>query len=252
MTRGRKARGPTRQPGYRTEECVLRRTRRVLLTAALATTTSLFLHGSPARAGTVVADDFESMTAGTTWADGSSHGAWRSVFDGYGEIGIAKAASKVLKLKPKASDTASETHAALVRSEKRFEDLEFKVRAKTVDQLRSPRPNAWESAWVMWHYQDNTHFYYLALKPTGWELGKADPNYPGAQRFLATGSSKRFPIGDWSSVKVRQVGRVMKVWADGKLLTRFRDRQRPYLKGSVALYNEDAKTFFDNVRAVGI
>ncbi len=227
---------------------LLHRTHRLALTFALAFS-ALLVCAAPASA---LSDDFESMEAGTEWSDGSSHGNWRSVFNGYGSIGVRKAGSKVLSLKPKESDTASETHAALVRSRKSFGDVQFTLRAKTVKQLRSPGPNAWEAAWAIWHYSDNTHFYYLALKPNGWELGKADPNYPGAQRFLATGSNKRFPIGSWSRIKIRQTGRRITVWADGTLLTRFRDSERPYRKGSIGLYNEDAKTYFDNVRARSI
>jgi Domain of Unknown Function (DUF1080) len=227
---------------------LIQHSHRIAVTAVLALA-SVLIGANPASA---LSDDFESHRAGTRWTDGTSHGSWQSVFDGYGSIGVTNASSKVLSLKPMESDTSSETHAALVRSKKSFGNVQFKVRAKTVKQLRSPSPNAWESAWVIWHYSDNTHFYYLALKPNGWELGKADPRYPGAQRFLATGSNKRFPIGSWSKVKVRQVGRRISVWADGHLLTRFRDTERPYRKGSVGLYNEDAKTYFDNVRARSI
>ena len=90
------------------------------------------------------------------------------------------------------------------------------------------------------------------MKPNGWEVGKADPAYPGAQRFLATGSSKKFLVGTWSSVKVRHVGATMTVWADGQQLTEFTDTERPYTSGSVGFYNEDAKTYFDNVRVAGV
>lgn len=204
-----------------------------------------------AEAGTPLEDDFESLAV-ATWEEGSSHGPWRVQFDGYGSVGVARAGSNVLSLKPKASDEANETHAALVTSERTFSDVDLRVRAKTVKQLRSPTANPWESAWVVWHYKDNTHFYYLALKPNGWELGKADPRYPGAQRFLATGSSQKFPVGSWASVRVRQVGTTMTVWANGELLTKVTDNERPYTSGALGFYNEDAKTFFDNVEATAL
>ena len=88
--------------------------------------------------------------------------------------------------------------------------------------------------------------YYLILKPRGWELGKGDPSYPGGQRFLRTGH-RRFAIGAWQHVRVRQVGQRMKVWVNGRYLTRFVDRQRPYKNGTVAVYSEDAKTYFDDL-----
>lgn len=225
--------------------------RKILGLGVVLGVTLLALIPSASAGTSSLSDDFEAMST-STWTQGSTRGGWKTQFDGYGKVGIERARSKVLSLKPRASTTASETHAALVTSKKTFSGMEFSVRAKTVKQLRTPGPNAWESAWVIWNYKDNTHFYYLALKPNGWELGKADPAYRGAQRFLATGSDKRFPVGTWSSVDVRQDGATMTVWADGKLLTRFTDTERPYTSGSVGLYNEDAKTYFDDINVVGV
>ena len=31
---------------------------------------------------------------------------------------------------------------------------------------------------MLWRFLDDNHFYYLVLKPNGWEIGKADPAYP--------------------------------------------------------------------------
>jgi hypothetical protein len=118
---------------------------------------------------------------------------------------------------------------------------------RTVRQLRTgSAPNPWEAAWALWHYTDNEHFYYVILKPNGWELGKEDPAYPGAQRFLATGESP-FPIGPTYTVRVRQIGNVTTVWADGRQLVSFTDNERPYRSGAIGLYNEDAEVEFDGV-----
>lgn len=217
------------------------------LSAALA-----FGLAAPSRAGSVsLRDDFEAKRT-AVWTEGSRHGAWTTRFDGYGKVAVQRAGSKVLMLRPEASESPGETHAALVTSERSFSGMKLSVRAKTVKQLRATSPNPWESAWVIWNYKDNTHFYYLALKPNGWEVGKADPNYEGAQRFLATGSDMRFPVGTWASVKVTQVGATMTVSVNGKLLTRFTDEERPYTSGAVGLYNEDAKTYFDDVRVASL
>ena len=203
---------------------------------------------SDSSAGSVLLhDNLESYPNGARWVDASRHGKWKAVFDGYGRVGISKPDSQVLTLAPAVSKKASETHAALARTTETFGDLDMSMRMKTAKQLRrGSRANPWEVAWAIWHYKDNTHFYYLILKPNGWELGKADPAYGGAQRFLATGS-KRFPIKKWHEIRVQQTGRTMKVWANGDLLTEFTDRERPYKSGAVAVYNEDAKTYFDEV-----
>ncbi|MFN2593981.1 MAG: family 16 glycoside hydrolase, partial [Actinomycetota bacterium] len=191
--------------------------------------------------------DFQSLSAPSKWSDGSVHGNMKAVFNGYGSVGVVKSDSKVLELKPRRSASAGETHSSLVTSKATFGDLDYRVRAKTVKQLRAGTPNPWETAWVVWHYRDNTHFYYLALKTNGWELGKENPKYPGAQRFLKTGSSPKFPVGHWNSVEVHQVGATMRITVNGHKLVKFTDRKHPYLNGSVGMYTEDAKVFYDNV-----
>lgn len=205
---------------------------------------------SASAAGTAVLlnQDFQSLPANKTWSDGSVHGDLKSQFNGYGSVGVIRSGGKVLSLQPKTATTPSVTHAALVTSTEKYKDIELTVRQKTVKQLRDgSSPNAWETAWTVWHYTDNTHFYYLILKPNGWELGKADPKYPGAQRFLATGSDRKFPVGSWNTVTVRQVGPAVEVTVDGEHLTTFVDKERPYLGGSVGMYTEDARVYFDDL-----
>jgi Ca2+-binding RTX toxin-like protein len=153
-----------------------------------------------------------------------------------------------LVLAPQSSTSPGETHAALVVSQASFSDVRFSAGFQTLEQLRTgSAPNAWECAWAVFNYTDNTHFYYVAFKPNGWELGKADPAYPGAQRFLATGSSPASAIGSEHSFDIQQDGNVIKVWLDGVLLTTFTDNERPYLGGKVGFYTEDATVAFDNV-----
>ena len=223
--------------------------KKTVVAVAVATSAFGLSLASGAQAGTAsptLLDRFGQYDSGSQWEDSTTHGAWKAVFDGYGRVGVTKDDSKVLSLRPKVADKASETHAALVVSRKQFGDVDMEMRMKTVDQLREGPANPWEVAWSIWHYQDNTHFYYVILKPNGWEVGKADPAYPGAQRFLATGS-KRFEVGKWHDVRVRQVGATMTVWANGQKLTSFKDGERPYKGGRVGVYNEDAKTYFDDI-----
>lgn len=203
-----------------------------------------------ASAGTrlLFAQDFQALPAGSAWSDGSVHADLKTVFDGYGSVGVVKSTSKVLSLKPRKSTSPSETHAALVTTKESYGDVSFTVRAKTVEQLRAKSPNTWETAWAMWHYTDNTHFYYLVLKPNGWELGKGDPKYAGAQRFLATGSSPRFPVGSWNTIEVTQKGAAIDVTVDGQHLTHFVDEERPYLDGALGMYCEDSHVYFDDLQ----
>jgi len=187
----------------------------------------------------------------TGWLDGSVHGNWVSTYNGYGVNGTELDASKgsgVLTESPKASTTPGETHASLVNSTASFGDSDTTVWLTTEAQLRTgSTPNAWEVGWVLWHYTDDTHFYYFAPKPNGWELGKEDPAYPGAQRYLATGSSPTFPVGRAYTVRVRQVANTITVWVNGSQIVSFTDSQAPYLRGTLGLYNEDSHVHFDDV-----
>ena len=109
---------------------------------------------------------------------------------------------------PWPATSPAETHASLVTGPVAVGDMTLEVSSTTTRQLRTgSAPNPWEVAWVLWHYSDNVHFYYFVAKPNGWELGKADPAYPGAQRFLATGSSPSFPIGPWYRVRMSRPAR---------------------------------------------
>lgn len=183
---------------------------------------------------------FSLLPTGTRWVDGTQVGAWRSVYDGYGTTQVKAGRPPVFSQHPKAAASTEVTHGALAVTVAQYRDVDFTVRQRTVSQLRSPSPNPWEVPWALWAYTDDQHFYYLVLKPNGWELGKEDPAYPGSQRFLATGASPSFSVGTWHTVRVRQTGNTIEAWGDGRLLTRFVDRERPYSSGHLGLYTEDA------------
>ncbi|MCX4681935.1 DUF1080 domain-containing protein [Streptomyces sp. NBC_01433] len=180
-----------------------------------------------------------------SWQDGMVYGPWRSVFHGYG---ANTGTVDELTLTPRTAREQDRTHACLVISTTRYGVLDYRARIRTAEQLREPDPNPWEVAWLVWSYDDPEHFYYLALKPNGWELGKRDPEYRGGQRFLATGIPG-FPVGDWSEVRVRQRGARMTVAVDGREVADFTDRERPYTSGSMGAYTEDARAEFRDISA---
>jgi Domain of Unknown Function (DUF1080) len=176
---------------------------------------------------------------------------WRVVYDGYGEAGVEETEDgrQVHYLSPMSPQRPDETHAALKTTTRRYRDLDLSLRVRTVRQLRQrSTPNPWEMAWVIWHYQDDHRFYYLALKPNGWEIGKRDPAYQGGQRFLVSHELPAHQLTTWYDVRVVQVGETMAVWVDGVPLARFSDEQSPYTQGRVGLYAEDAYVQFGDVR----
>lgn len=158
---------------------------------------------------------------------------------------------KMLVLAAKAPTEAGETHAALALfSEVYSSDIVFAGRIATLRQLREgDKPNPWECAWIVWNYQDTEHFYYLSLKPDGWELGKRDPSYPGGQRFMATGSAS-FPVGAWTTFDVSQRDNHIVVSADNRELASVADTQPPiYTSGRIGFYTEDAVAALARVTA---
>jgi 3-keto-disaccharide hydrolase len=158
--------------------------------------------------------------------------------------------TRVIAISPKAADSAEATHAALLVTRQHYTGaITFGGRVQTVRQLRTGSPpNPWECAWLVWHYQDEHHFYYVAIKPTGWEIGKRDPAYPGGQRFLASGSD-RFAIGAWHDFFISQQGNVITVRLNGVEIASFADDERPYGRGNLGLYTEDAEVQLDDVTA---
>lgn len=197
------------------------------------------------QAGNVLREDWSQIALGVPWIDSSVDGAWLARYNGYGMTSIvAPGGARSLELAPVAAAAPSQTHAGLVTTVQSFGDLDANIQMQTIAQLRTPFPNSWEVAWLLWHYQDDTHFYYLILKPNGWELGKEDPAYPDAQRFLASGTDAKFPIGVMNDVRIVQRGTSISIWANGTQLTTFTDLERPYSSGSLGLYCEDARVHF--------
>jgi 1,2-diacylglycerol 3-beta-glucosyltransferase len=176
---------------------------------------------------------------------------WVTVFTGYGWTSIeGSGPTLAVTLEPARTRDRDATHSALVISSRFYADLVATVRVRTIQQLRqgaAGSPNAWEVGWVVWHYTSNERFYALTLEPTGWVLSKQDPAYPGGQRFLASGITPFFRVGFPHTVGIVQIGNQITLTADGKLLTRFTDEQRPYLAGAFGFYAEDSQAHFDRV-----
>jgi len=171
--------------------------------------------------------------------------AWHIAYNGYGHISQRMRRGAVrLTLEPARATSLTSTHAALVLSARIWRNFTVEIRLRTNGQLRRPHPNPWEVGWVLWHYINDQRFYYVILKPNGWELGKEDPSYPGGQRFLVTDASPVFPAGRWYTIRIQQHGDVFQVTVDGRRLVRFADTRHPYLAGRIGLYVEDASATF--------
>jgi hypothetical protein len=161
----------------------------------------------------------------------------------------ADSGAHVLVLSPKISTRPSETHSALVLSNTTFNgDFTFRGRVQTVKQLRTgSAPNPWECAWIVWNYQ-GTHFYYLALKTNGWEIGKYDRAFKTQQKFLRTGTTS-YAMGMWHEFEITQKGNEITARIDDGDLATFVDEARPYTSGKLGFYTEDAEIEIDDITA---
>jgi hypothetical protein len=151
----------------------------------------------------------------------------------------------VAALQPGVPTAPSQTHSALLSTERSYATPTFTVPVRTVRQLRQgSAPNPWEVAWVLWDYNPKTDsFYGVLLKPNGWELVK-ETN--GAESFIATGSTPTFPIGNWYKVTIAQSGSQLSVSVNGRHLVSATDPS--YTTGAIAVYCEDSLAHFGNVQ----
>jgi hypothetical protein len=163
---------------------------------------------------------------------------------------LAADVARVLILSPGAAERPDATHAALLVSRDSYSGrISFAGRVQTVKQLRTGSPpNSWECAWLVWNYQDDQHFYYVALKPSGWEIGKRDPVYPGGQRFLASGEDES-PLGAWQDFLIVQDNALITIRLNGVVIASIADSERPLTSGRLGLYTEDAEVELGAVTA---
>lgn len=163
-------------------------------------------------------------------------------------------------MQPMASTRADETHSVLALSTGSFgaggAAYRFAGLTRTLSQLRTPVPNAWEVSWLVWNYVDTDHLYYFVLKPNGWEVGKRDPRYAVAgvndgQKIIATGENVKAPaMGQWYDFDIRVQGVDADIYVNGSLVCHFKDTDTGGLTGGqVGLYAEDASCQWDAITA---
>jgi large repetitive protein len=199
-------------------------------------------------------------------ADGSIFGAWQSVFGGGGCVAVITSnGKKILHENPRVAMTPAQTFSSLVVGPTLSAPFTFQGQLLTVRQQRTGSlPNPWEVAWIIWNYTDNQHFYYFIPKTNGWELGKADPVFPGGQRFIQLISKPVFAPGVWHSFNVtHSLNNTMTISIDNVLITSFTDTPcvtgnptlaacpagaaPPYSAGKIGLYNEDSEVNFSDI-----
>ena len=199
-------------------------------------------------------DDFSAYPTGSEYAQGTTFGQWNVVQSGYGHVKIVDngGGNNALELKPKAQSGQTATSSTEVIGPQHGDEFTFSGTISTPEQLRQgATPNAWETAWLVWNYTDNDHFYYFVPRANGWELGKRDPAYAGGQRFLATGS-EGWPLADSKQFTISKQGGTIEVKINGKVIATVTDDDQPYNgNGRIGIYSEDARVLADDIDLSG-
>lgn len=245
----------------------MRRVLSAVATAALAVGFALVSTGI-AHAAIVLDDDFHTYSA-QSLSEGQTLGNWTDVFNGGGSqsIFVDAGGTHYLRQQPQTSTSSSETHASLTTSSSSItKPVTLHYEYQNQQQLRTgSSPNPWEVGWALFNYTDNNHFYYVALKTNGWELGKEwlDSNNVQQQQFLASGSTPTYAIGHWlqldltvsypSSTSATITVKAKDQNLAQQTLTTFTDdgttaSGAAYQSGKVGLYNEDAKVDWGYVK----
>jgi hypothetical protein len=224
-------------------------------TTTVAPTTTTTTTVAPTTSTTVAATTTSSRSpeafstmGSTSWSDGQTKNTWTDQWNGYGTAQTTADSTLntyVAALEPEVSTSPSQTHSTLLTTQSSYTSPTFTVRVRTVQQLRqgSP-PTPWEVGWVLWDFNPTTDsFYGVILKPNGWEVVK-EAN--GTESFIATGSARTFPIGNWYKVTVAQSGSQISVSVNGHQLVSANDGS--FTTGAIGLYCEDSLAHFGNVK----
>jgi len=200
-------------------------------------------------------DDFSNWPPWKDNGDGalSPNEKWTIAFKGGGAIGVMQdydnSSNDVMVLEPKF--VQNETRAPLLLTTDKYTDFIVSLDVRTDEQLRS-NPNTWEMGWILWRYIDETHFNYFVLKSNGTECGKYDGGInPIDQLFICDSEFPTTYPGKWDHLDIIVKGDHITILVNGKIVQDFDDISS-FDTGSIGLYNEDARTSFDNITIIPI
>lgn len=199
-------------------------------------------------------DDFSKWPPWTETIDGahSPNEKWVIAFKGGGFINVLQdyedPSNMVMVLEPEFVE--NETRAPLLLTSEKYTDFKLSLDVRTDKQLRSENPNPWEMGWVLWRYVDDTHFNYFVLKPNGTECGKYDGGInPIDQLFICDSEFPTTYPGKWDHWDIIVKGDHITILVNGKMIHEFDDTSS-FKTGRIGLYNEDARTSFDNITII--
>ena len=206
-------------------------------------------------------DDFENVTYKLELGHVSADNKWASIYTGFGTMGVAKDLENNgnhFFEEPQPPKFSNMTHSSLAITTKKYQDFDLTLDMMTVKQLRKEKPNPWETAWIVWHFTDNYHWYAFQLKTNGIQLEKKDNDVKddAAEIFLQTKNSSAFKLGAWNKIRILHENSYtntphIQIWVDKEKVFDYIDNKIPNSAkidfGAIGLYSEDASVRFDNV-----
>ena len=225
-------------------------------------------------------DDFEGTTYTLGEGQISPNGKWQAIYAQGGPDAVivkkdTQTGNNAMFFNPTPSKGPTfppppgqqpDLHSSLVVSTAKYKDFDLTLDVKTVKQLRTPTPNNWENAWVMWNRPtaaDDFHYYaYTLFANGGGQLEKKDNNLhdDSLEIYLAYPDSPSIKYDTWQKWRIMVTGTAtgtpnIQIWIDGVQTLNYTDndpsipRNSATMKngGSIVLYCEDSVTAFDYV-----
>lgn len=153
-------------------------------------------------------EDFEGYETGELWYETEYHGNWQVQPSGNQVVQVVDwdGGDKQVQIESADVGGGGGTAASLVTSLREFDNWSRIVfEFKTDVQFRTPTPNVWEVLWSMFNFKSVNRFYFVAIKPDGWEITKEWHNGVSQQQdFLAYSFSTHWPVGNWMRVTIDQ------------------------------------------------
>lgn len=160
--------------------------------------------------------------------------------------------SDVYRLRTETALKADQTHADLIILPRLHPTTDFVIQFdfKLIKQNRKLNPNPWESFWIFWSYNKESHkkkrTNYLAFKKNGLELGKASEWI--AQNFIWTDESFKIETAVWYKVVLTFKNKNLQIEINNKEFKISNELiSKTYTNpGRIGLYAEDSEVEIKN------
>ncbi len=128
---------------------------------------------------------------------------WSTLYNGYGSVTWDQSGVRFAPLYEE-----NKTHAVMILGHDVKRDFTVKIKAKTIKQLRTPTPNAWECFWFVFNYaiasDGKKTANYIVLKPNGIEVGTMAVEIE--QKFLYTGDVPKLVLNQFNIYEITKLG----------------------------------------------